>query len=397
MAIAASDLAGLFPQPHQGVAARFARRLGGAVRTVVASGITLAGSLRRQTAPKSTHEPQAPGDLAPPIPPGTPRATRRPRADAPHSRSEPAGPLLPPGLLPLGLLPRLLGRKRRRGALRHLRFPTGDTPFTPKNCPGLSPEMCTFLNTPMEECDPDMLRQLFSAFEEHVIGLMPPEAAETIHAVIWGRLGGVLDEPGPNGPPAEALEPAPAMTMGVVPASTMDAPADAAPDALTHAASVTLMHAAPAAATDAALASPTDAAPTVPRDAMPAVPGYEEPEAPLVSAPALPAGLLALFATAWRNTPPASPDPLREAQAATLADRASIALIAAAETTPDTALPQKPALRRNQSFRSWRVFLFHRGRSLFHRCRQLFGCWYGFSRFGSRNEQHCLLSPPLLC
>lgn len=316
MAIAASDIAGLFPQPRPGVAARFARRFGGAVRIVVANGVSLAVSLRRPAAPRSPSAPQATRDLAPQIPPSAPRAPCLPHAAAPVSPSLPAGP---------ALLPRLLAGKRRRRALRgRLRLPSSDNPFTAENCPGLSPEMCAFLNTPMEDCDPEMLRMLFTAFEDYVVGLMPPEAAETIHAVIWGRLRGVLDDPGPNGPPDEAPEPVSILSMDVMPATAMEtapnAPADTAPNASTHAALVALTDAAPAAAPDA----PPDA----PRDAMPPAAEDEHTNAPLLSAPALPEGLLAVFVTAWRDIQPASPDLLREAQAATLADSVNVAVIA---------------------------------------------------------------------
>ena len=156
----ALDISGLASPPHQGVAARFARRFGGAVRTVMASGVALAGSLRRPAVPSATHDPRAAAKPQAPIPPSTPRAPRRPRPAAPVSLPEAARS---------GLLLRLVNRKHRRTARRGRRpYPDDYTPFTPEDCPELTPEMCHFLNTPIGDSDPAMVRALFTALEEYL-------------------------------------------------------------------------------------------------------------------------------------------------------------------------------------------------------------------------------------
>ena len=49
-------------QPHHGVGARFVRRLGGAVRSIMSGGITLTRGLRRPAAPTASRvSPAAPG------------------------------------------------------------------------------------------------------------------------------------------------------------------------------------------------------------------------------------------------------------------------------------------------------------------------------------------------
>ncbi len=390
----ALDISGLASPPHQGVAARFARRFGGAVRTVMASGVALAGSLRRPAVPSATHDPRAAAKPQAPIPPSTPRAPRRPRPAAPVSLPEAARS---------GLLLRLVNRKHRRTARRGRRpYPDDYTPFTPEDCPELTPEMCHFLNTPIGDSDPAMVRALFTALEEYLVGLMSSKpgfpGAETVHAVIRARLGGLLDAPTPDAPPTEAPDPALAISGDAVPATAIDAapdaPADATPDAL-----------APAAATavtdEAFVASTDDLAPVAGTDAPPhtnpATPVNSQPDAPLISAPTLPEAFLALFATAWRDAKPVSPDPLRETPAPTLADSVTIAAITAVNTTPATAVPRQQGFHRSQSFLFGRTSLLRRGRSLSHCYRLLFVCWRRAFNVGSRDERRCLLSPPLLC
>jgi hypothetical protein len=391
----ALDIAGLAAPPRQGVAARFARRFGGAVRTVVASGVALAGSLRRPAMPNATHDARAAGDLTAPIPPGTPRTPRRPRPAAPVSLPEAARS---------GLLLRLVDRKHRRTARRgRRRYPDDYTPFTPEDCPELTPEMCHFLNTPIGDSDPAMVRALFTALEEYLVALLSSKpgfpGAETVHAVIRARLGGLLDAPGPDAPPTEAPDPALAIISGdAVPATAMDAapdaPADATPDAPAPAASTAVTDEAFVASTDdLAPVAGTDAPP----HANPATPINSQPDAPLVSAPTLPEAFLALFAAAWRGAKPVSPDPLREAPAATLAESVPIAAIATAETTPATGVPRQQGFHRSQSFLFGRTFLLRHGRSLAHCYRLLFDCWRRAFSVGSRDERRCLLSPPLLC
>ncbi len=322
----ASAVTGLSSQSRPGLAARVARRLGGAVRTVMASGITLAGNLRRPVVPAFTRDRAAAGDLNAPVPPNASGAADQPR-DA-------ATPVASVEAARSGLLPRVLRHHRRRS-------PGGDTPFTPKNCPGLSREMCKLLNTPLGDCDPAMARMMFTALEEYFVGRLPADAgaegAELVHAVIWGRLGGLFDEPGPDASPAEAADPASATPMEVVPAST----ANAAADAPAQATLVALTDAAPAAAMDTVASVVAASAPDAEMDTAPhASPNAwadvspdtwrlaatdAEHDARLAAAPALPEGFFALLATALRGTPPMPPSPPCDTQAATLADATAVA------------------------------------------------------------------------
>ena len=222
--------------------------------------------------------------------------------------------------------------------------------------------------------------------------------AETVHAVIRARLGGLLDAPSPDAPPTEAPDPALAISGDAVPATAIDAapdaPADATPDALAPAAS-------PAVTDEAFVASTDDLAPVAGTDAPPhpnpATPINSQPDAPLISAPTLPEAFLALFATAWRDASPVPPDPLRETQA-TLADSVTIAAIAAAETTPVTAVPRQQGFHRSQSFILVERFFC----ATADRCPHCYRLPLRllaprFRRCGSRDERRCLLSPPLLC
>jgi len=183
------------------------------VRSVIAGGITLAGGLRRPAAPQSGRNPPAPRDLAAPPSPSRPR---RKRAAAPVPPPRPARP---------GWLARWFGPNRPRHASpARPPFHNGDdTPFTPEAYPGLSPEACAIFNTPVEKCDPDILRLVLAALALHIANSMPPELgmtdAKAMFSTLWGHLGIVPGEAMPDARPAEEPAPAPA------------APKDAGPDA----------------------------------------------------------------------------------------------------------------------------------------------------------------------
>ena len=65
--------------------------------------------------------------------------------------------------------------------------------LTPEAYPGLSPEACAILNTPLEECDPDVLRLVLCALAHHLADVLPPELGMTdgkaVFSALWGRLG----------------------------------------------------------------------------------------------------------------------------------------------------------------------------------------------------------------
>jgi hypothetical protein len=209
----ALHIAGLSSQSHPGVGARLVRRLGGAVRSVIVRGITLAGTLRRPAVPQTRRRHPAAQD--PPAPaPTRLRAPNRPRA------------ALPAPLLPSPLLAHLLAARRQHrpaAAGRPAFLNQGDKPFTPEAFPQLSPKACAVLNTPLKDCDPRTLELLVSTFTQYVIEVMSPEAdirdPQAVLPNLWHRLSTALGDT-----KADTSLPA---TPEAVPA----APADAMPDA----------------------------------------------------------------------------------------------------------------------------------------------------------------------
>jgi hypothetical protein len=167
-----------------------------------------------------------------------------------------------------------------------------DAQFTPEACPGLSPEFCTFLNTPLEDCDPDMLRVLLAALADTLAELMPPEANIADLSPLFATLRGLAA----NAPDATGLDPLPAVPP---PSKAEPVPAE------------------PAAASDSqALASPA-----VPPEALPAAP---------------------VLSTDTRPDAQSEPSPsLPEPQQATPEDDTAPAAIPVSAITPDaTSLPE---------------------------------------------------------
>ena len=210
--------------PRQGAGPRLVRRLGSAVRSAVAGGITLAGNLRRPAASHAGRQPPAPESTQPP--PVRPRTPRRPAAAAPVPSPQPAHS---------GWLARWFGRARPAPmqpepqpspqpapARRRRSANSKDAPFTPETCPGLPPEICAFLNTPVDKCDPDILSELLNTLARHIATSMPPELgltdAGTVLSTLRGRLDALLGEAGLDALPGAQQHPAPAT------------PADAEPD-----------------------------------------------------------------------------------------------------------------------------------------------------------------------
>ena len=208
----ALHIAGLPSQSPQGVGARLVRCLGGAVRSVIVRGITLAGTLQRPAVSRTSRyhaEAQDPQTSAP----SRVCVPRRPR---------PACPIR----LPPPLLAHLLAARRHRrpeAASRPAFLNQGDAPFTPEAFPQLSPKACAVLNTPLKDCDPKTLELVFSTFASHINQVMSPEAGITDPAAafhnLWHWLNAALaDTNADTSPPA---------TPEAVPAT----PADAVPDA----------------------------------------------------------------------------------------------------------------------------------------------------------------------
>lgn len=237
--------AGLSSQPRQGVGARLLRRLGGAVRSAIVGGITLAGALRRPAAARTSPAAQGPEASVP----GRLRVPHRPHTALP-----------PRSLLPR-LLAGLLSRRHRDSA--SIGSPAflsqGDAPFTPEQWPQLSAKACAILNTPLEECDPATLELLFSTLAQHLSEVMSPEATSADREArlpnLWARLSAALgdaeaDTALPAPPDAEQLPATGAARpsakaaprLSPAPLSSQPASDQAADVAITAAASETTPH-----------------------------------------------------------------------------------------------------------------------------------------------------------
>ena len=184
MSTAALSLPDLPSQPHQGVGARLVRRLGGAVRSAITGGMTLATGRRRPAAPQPDIDHPVARDPDPRPAPAPEHLPGQPRTASPFTPDRSASP---------GWLARLSGRGRRPTRFNYALLPDGDAPFTPEAFPGLTPEFCTFLNTPLEECDPEMLTSaICRARRAH----RRCHAGRSGHG---GRRGGVFQTVGPLG------------------------------------------------------------------------------------------------------------------------------------------------------------------------------------------------------
>jgi len=134
----ALHIAGLPSQSQQGMGARLVRRLGGAVRSVIGSGISFAGTLRRPAVPQTSRSHAAAQDPEAPSAPSRVPVRQRPRTALPVPLS------VPP------LLARLLARRHCRPApiSRPAFLNQGDMPFTPEAFPQLSPSLCRSQHPP---------------------------------------------------------------------------------------------------------------------------------------------------------------------------------------------------------------------------------------------------------
>ena len=179
----------LASQPRHGVGARLLRRFGGVVRNAIAGSLVLAGALRQPASPQPGTGHAAPASAAACPSAGPARLPRRPRTAPPVPPSRPAR---------AGWLMRFLHRNRPARPARHLFPDNSDAPFTPEAFPGLTQEACAFFNTPLEECDPRMIRIVLSALAESIAGAMPPGVggpdAGAVFATLWGRMADTFDQ-----------------------------------------------------------------------------------------------------------------------------------------------------------------------------------------------------------
>ena len=327
MSTAALSLPDLPSQPHQGVGARLVRRLGGAVRSAITGGMTLATGRRRPAAPQPDIDHPVARDPDPRPAPAPEHLPGQPRTASPVTPDRSASP---------GWLARLSGRGRRPTRFNYALLPDGDAPFTPEAFPGLTPEFCTFLNTPLEECDPEMLTLLYAVLAEHIAAVMPAEAgmgdAGEVFSKLWGRLAAAVGDAVPAAGPAVAPPDAPV----------------AAPDPL-------------------AAASPAEALPHMPAEAL--------ADVPLMSTASLPEALAAeLSLRAQRSNLPES----SHLASGRLLRCAGNDARAQWETAPDTTSLPGSVLRRcrplfaSRSFRYGSQPLVRCCLQLLHFCRSLF-------------------------
>ena len=335
-------------QPRPGVGARLLRRIGDAVRNVIAGSLTLAGASRPTGAPQPGFDHAVVGNAE-----ARPAPGRAPRVH----RSRTAPPELPSQPAPGGWFARFLCRHYRAVPVNREQFSEDNcAPFTLEEFPGLLPEACAFFNTPLEDLDPEILPPLLRAFAEKVVDLLPPEAgmtdAQELYSTLWGGFAAVLDHARPDDSQGEALDPSPAIASQAVPDASVVARNQQ---------------------TEASAPALTEASPDVPF------------VLPNLSAEALP------------DLPRVPPAHLPEVPATDLQDAAILA--AASETTPHTASLSRPVLLDCSSvFRRGQLILYHnerthrRGRRLFRCCRVLFFCgelqtlllrhWYYAARAG---------------
>lgn len=153
--------------------------------------------------------------------PEAPRPPRVPRRRSPAPSAPPTRP---------GWIARWFGRKPRQPtpSRRRRGRNSENAPFSPETHPGFPPEVCALLNTPVEECDPDLLRLILAALAKHIAESLPPELgmtdAQAVFARLWGRLGGVQPESAPDSAAAEqadAASAAPSETLPEAQAATV--------------------------------------------------------------------------------------------------------------------------------------------------------------------------------
>lgn len=180
--------------PHQGVGARIFRRIGGAVRNAIAG---------RPGRPPASRPSRTPPTQDPRSPAKRPRTPRQPRTTALVPR--PARP---------GWFARWFGGKRPRpeSPARGRRSDRDIGVFTPETHPGFAPEVCELLNTPVEECDPELLCLVFAVFARHLADSLPPELgldAQALFSTLCDRLGPLPPELRPDAAPADPTPPVP--------------------------------------------------------------------------------------------------------------------------------------------------------------------------------------------
>jgi hypothetical protein len=185
----APPTAALTSQPRQGFGARVAggiSRFGAALRSVVAGGLR-----RPQSGPDSRTGPATRTvlDADSPLaakPVRAPRRSGRPRK---------------------GGLARLFGR-RPMAAVPEQSCELPDFDLSEEACPGLSPEARAFFNTPLEECDPEVLGVVLEALAGLIAGSMTPREGMRDMRDVFLALSSRMEAVSVEAAASTAIEPA---------------------------------------------------------------------------------------------------------------------------------------------------------------------------------------------
>ena len=199
-------------QPPQGVGARVVRRFSewrAALHNAVARRLRL-----RQPGPRARVAPDA--DNPPALVPA--RTPRRLRATP---SAPPPGPGCPDWL---GWLARLSARSQAAASVRQRRERRSG-PLTLEEFPGIAPEALAFFNTPMDECDPELLHSVFETFAELIEPAMSGRSrapdVQHVFRALSSRLAAVRAE-APDTPPAAPPAPASADASRNTPGMSFD-------------------------------------------------------------------------------------------------------------------------------------------------------------------------------
>ena len=163
---------GLACQPRKGFGARVA---GGFSRVAAALRNAVSGGLRR---PQAGPDNAATTDADRPAP-ARPRPPRQPR----RARTS--------------ILARLTGQRRAPAAGPQQPGKPSDSELIDATFPGLRPEVRAFFNTPVGECDPELLGVVLEALAEFIAGAMTPQEGmrdtQDVFQTLSNRLAAMLE------------------------------------------------------------------------------------------------------------------------------------------------------------------------------------------------------------
>jgi len=233
---------------------------------------------------------------------------------------------------------RWFGRKPRQPARNPGLCETSNAGFTTEAIPELTEGARALFNTPVEDCDPELLQLILSVFAMQLAEM--PELglsdAKALFATLWQRLGAPFGDTTPDTARAEESDHAPEASLHEVPTAPA-APPGSPPDEVPTANAAP--EAPPASRPDESQAA--HAAPEAPQDEVPAA--HAAPEAP----PTSPLDEATANNAAPEAPPP--PDVQPETTAFGLPGHATIAAAGALKSPGNSAIPPRPGRRRRRS------------------------------------------------